>query len=146
MKRIESKSTGVIIYEKAPVYRSADQNARYLLQISGMPRDQPSLIIRVFVNEAVVSHESSTDLPSFAAEYMTYNSPVPDGPVLAATPGSPLPIDQGESEILIDISNAIMKLTPFPYTVDVSLVIVDLENNPVDVSTFRFSTFAILNE
>jgi len=145
MKRIEPGSPGVVVYSRVPVRKANRQHAYAYLHILGAPRTLPSHVIRAFLNDPTVHAASTLERPSFAGEFATYNSPPPHGTAFAAAVDKPLPDAPGAAEIQIDVSEALERLDSRGRAkeVDVSLVLVGLDEAPLQADDFQFDNIFI---
>lgn len=149
--RTRSTAAGVVVYPAVPVYDVLGQTAYAYLHVVGVPRTLPSHVLRVFLNDDNVPNTAPPEHPSFAGEYLTYNSPPPPGPMTLAPPPAE---EQGPYELSLDISPALERIDRAlgagpnargrrTRTVDVTFVLLDLDGNPLTSSVGRFAAVSI---
>ncbi|WP_152590138.1 hypothetical protein [Nostoc sphaeroides] len=139
----EAGEPGVLIFRGVEVRDApSTQNAYAYLHVLGGSRDLPSHEIRVFLNAAEVSSLSNRNHPSFASDFMTYNSPVPPGPAFAARSTAPLAEAQGYPQLLMDISGAFARLGQVS-RVDVTMLFLRLNGDPIETDRLMFDDIFI---
>jgi hypothetical protein len=139
----EAGEPGVLIFRGVEVRDApSSQNAYAYLHVLGGSRDLPSHEIRVFLNADEVNSSSNRTHPSFATDFMTYNSPVPPGPAFPASSTAPLAEAQGSPQLLMDISDASTHLRRMS-RVDVTMLFLRLNGDPIDVGRLTFDDIFI---
>ncbi len=134
---------GVLIFRDVAVRDApSSQNAYAYLHIFGGSRQLPSHQIKVFLNSPEINSSTSQANPSFAADFMTYNSPVPPGPAFPARSTSPLAAAQSSPQMLMDISDALSSLGQVSQ-VDITLLFLGLNGVPIDVGRLVFDDIFI---
>lgn len=136
MDRSLTGQEGVVVYRGVPVVDVADQQAPAYLHLRGLSRDLPSHVIRVYLGDDTVSAETGREHPAFVGDAMTYNSPPVPGRPVAAAAGRPLGGRHGSYDVLIDLSETASRAPVPSGPVDVTLVVTDLDDIPLDVSSF----------
>jgi hypothetical protein len=142
MERAESHQAGVLVYKGVPISEDGDQHAYAYLHITGVPRDQPSHTIRAYLGDVTASAETGSEHETFAGEATTYNSPAAPSPAAPASAGLTLPERHGSYDVMLDVSDALRRIGSAT-TTDVTLVLTDLGNHPLDTSNFAFSDVKI---
>jgi hypothetical protein len=131
MKRSDPGQQGVIVYSHVPVRDVGGQRAYAYLHITGSSRTKPSHVIRAFLNDGSVDAATPPTTASFAGDFATYNSPHAPEP--------------DPYEMQIDVSEALERIdaTGRAGEVDVSLVLVDLDDAPLRDGNFEFDDMFI---
>lgn len=139
----EAGEPGVLIFRDVEVRDApSSQNAYAYLHVLGGSRDLPSHEIMVFLNAAEVNSLSNRAHPSFATDFMTYNSPVLPGPAFPARSTAPLAEAQGSPQLLMDISDAFARLGQVS-RVDITMLFLCLNGDPIDVGRLTFDNIFI---
>ena len=142
MQTERSGKSGVVVYRQVPIIDTADQHGYAYLHLRGSPRALPSYRIRVFVGAHTVTARHAGAHPDLAGEATTYNSPPVPGVAAPASAGGALAEEPGSYDVLVDISDALRR-TEAPDAVDVTLLLTDLRDRPLEVSQFDFDDLTI---
>jgi hypothetical protein len=132
----------VVVYRRVPIMDTTDQRGYAYLHIRGSPRDLPSYRIRVFVGAHTVTARGAREHPAFAGEATTYNSPPVPGVAAPAAAGGALADEPGPYDVLVDISDALRR-DEATDAADVTLLLTDLRDRPLEVSQFDFDDLTI---
>lgn len=141
MNRYEPGAPGVVVYRAVPIQDVHGQTAFAYLTIVGVPRSQPSHMIRVFFDDPHVDARTKITHASFAASAFTYNSPAGHGAKGPLSPGV-APPTPGPYDLQIDVSDAVQRLGARS-EVDVSFVLVDPSGAPLHASDFHYDDVSI---
>lgn len=140
---MERARSGVLVYRRVPIMDTADQRGYAYLHIRGSPRDLPSYRIRVFVGAHTVTARDARAHPAFAGEATTYNSPPAPGVAAPAAARRALAEEPGSYDVLVDISDALRRAAEATDAADVTLLLTDLHDRPLEVSQLDFDDLTI---
>jgi hypothetical protein len=126
-----------VVRRDVPVRVIRGQSNGASLHVLDIPRDLPSTVVRVFLDNPDAGPDTPREHPSFAGDLYVYNSPAPGRAVRAFTAGLPDPDEPGPYDASVDISAALARIAPGRPRVSVTLVV---DRGPFTVGRLSITT------
>lgn len=117
-----SAKRGRVVGQDVPIRVVPGQSAGASLHVGGVPRDVPSAVVRIFLDNPDAGPGTPREHPSFAGDLYVYNSPAPDRSAPTFAAALPAPDDPEPYDAIVDISEALARVAPGRERVLVTLV------------------------